>query len=209
MCLEENSNRSVGMGNYRYCQNCGSILPEESYHCIYCGKQIRPKYSNSQSKSQSIFTGKNILLGLIVVGILLWAFNNNSSDYGPYSQSNQVSTQIKMPAPAYALEIGPTHINAYGDDNYNLNDEWVSIKCTKGKVDLGSWSIKDEYGWTFVFPKITLYEGDIVKIYTGYGSNTSSSLYWCKTGAVWNNGGDTLYLYKVDGSLYGSWYISK
>lgn len=195
------------MGNYRYCPNCGSIIPEESYSCFYCGTQIKSNYTNNKSSSQSILTGKNILLGLIVLGIFIWMFNNNYSNYNSYSSSSQVTSQMKMPEPTYVLDIGATHINAYDNDNYNLNDEWVSIKCTKGKVDLGGWSIKDEYGWTFVFPMITLREGDTVRIYTGCGPNTSTSLHWCRDNAVWNNSGDILFLYKVDGTLYGYWNL--
>ncbi|KYC44523.1 MAG: hypothetical protein APG12_01122 [Candidatus Methanofastidiosum methylothiophilum] len=124
-------------------------------------------------------------------------------------RTNTVSNTTTYPSSSnsYSLAIGPTHINASGNDNYNLNDEWVSIKCASGSVNLAGWKIKDEYGWTYSFPSITIREGQTIKIYTGCGNNTSTSLYWCRDWAVWNNEGDTLYLIKPDGSLYKSWSL--
>ena len=109
---------------------------------------------------------------------------------------------------SYTLTIGSTHINASGDDNYNLNDEWVSIKCTSGSVNLYGWTIKDGHGWTYYFPNITIKNGQTIRIYTGCGTDTSTSVYWCHDGAIWNNDGDTLKLIKPDGSIYKSWSVN-
>ena len=119
----------------------------------------------------------------------------NNTTYPPNSNS-------------YILNIGPYNINAKGDDNLNLNDEWVSIKCMSGSVNLYGWTIKDGYGWTYYFPNVTIKEGQTIKIYTGCGTDASTSLYWCHDGAIWNNDGDTLKLIKPDGSIYKSWSVN-
>jgi len=121
-------------------------------------------------------------------------------------------TNITPPLPSsnnYSLTLGPTNIDAPGNDNNNLNGEWVSIKCTSGSVNLSGWKLKDEYGWTYSFPNVTIKEGQTIRIYTGCGTNTSTSLYWCRTTAVWNNDGDTVKLIKPDGSLYNSWRVTR
>jgi len=127
------------------------------------------------------------------------------------SITNKITNKTTTPSSSsnYSLTLGPTNINATGNDNNNLNGEWVSIKCTSGSVNLSGWKIKDEYGWTYSFPNVTIKEGQTIKIYTGCGTNTSTSLYWCRTNAVWNNDGDTVKLIKPDGSLYGSWKVYK
>jgi len=42
-------------------------------------------------------------------------------------------------------------------------------------------------------------------LYTGTGTNTNSALYWGRTSgnyaAIWNNGGDTLFLRDSNGNL--------
>lgn len=164
---------------------------------------------------------KKILSILILFGLIfsIGCINQNYeiNDTSKLATSTAVTENEKetveeippnMPSPAYVLVLGPKNIDAPGDDNLNLNAEWVSISCTRGTVDLVSWKMMDDYGWTFVFPKVILYEGDTVTIYTGCGKNTDASLFWCHDNAIWNNSGDKLYLYKPDGSLYRRWNLN-
>jgi hypothetical protein len=69
-------------------------------------------------------------------------------------------------------------------------------------IELTGWTVKDEHGWTYTFPSFILEPGAKVQVRTGCGSNTSQELYWCKDGtAVWNNGGDTVFLFNPAGNL--------
>ena len=94
------------------------------------------------------------------------------------------------------------HYDAYGNDNYNLNDEYVVIKNVGDySVNLEGWILKDEAGHTFVFPSITLDPGETVTIYSGSGVNADNELYWGSSRAIWNNDGDTAFLYDANGNL--------
>jgi len=211
--------------NSIFCNYCGKNLRLISYS------------KNSYSQNRNLFSGRNIAVGAMVILALVTVFNTiddyNNPQYvkNTTSNLNTVETPKTTTTPTttptttnktntntptvqnttsttnYSLTIGPTHINASGDDNYNLNDEWVSIRCTSGSVNLSGWKIKDGSTHIYYFKNITIKEGQTIKVYTGCGNDTSTSLYWCNNGAVWNNDGDTLKLVKPDGSVYGSWNV--
>jgi len=87
--------------------------------------------------------------------------------------------------------------NAPGDDNDNLNDEWVTFTNTgTDPIDLSGWQVADESSsHRYSFGALTLAAGAAVTLYTGCGSDTDTERYWCnEDGAVWNNTGDTVFL---------------
>jgi len=99
------------------------------------------------------------------------------------------------------------HFNAAGNDNYNLNDEYVTFrnKCSYS-IDMSGWTIKDETAsHIYTIPSFVLEGGATFTLYTGTGTNTDSALYWGRTSgnyaAIWNNDGDTLFLRDSDGNL--------
>ncbi|MBU1031026.1 MAG: thermonuclease family protein [Nanoarchaeota archaeon] len=99
------------------------------------------------------------------------------------------------------------HFNAAGNDNYNLNDEYVTFgnKCSYS-IGMDSWTIKDETAsHIYTIPSFTFQSGATFTLYTGRGTNTNSVLYWGRTSgdyaAIWNNGGDTLFLRDSKGNL--------
>ena len=116
--------------------------------------------------------------------------------------------------PVILVEICSFHYDAAGDDNYNLNGEWVVI-CNKGDqdVDMSGWILYDEAyregkvrDHIFSFPRgFVLRAGQSVTIYSGSGIDTASSLYWGrvegKYGAIWTNKGDCAYLVDQQGNL--------
>lgn len=102
------------------------------------------------------------------------------------------------------LAIGTIHYDAAGDDNNNLNDEWVEIVNNGSAVDLTGWVLKDEsasHRYTFALG-FRLEAGASLRVYTGCGRDTSAELYWCSQGsAVWNNSGDTVFLLDPSGNI--------
>ena len=97
------------------------------------------------------------------------------------------------------------NFDAIGDDNYNLNDEYVTFgnKCTY-LIDMTGWTVKDNTAsHLYTFPSFTFHTGTAFTLYTGNGANTNTELYWGRaSGAVWNNkGGDTLFLRNAEGEL--------
>ena len=94
------------------------------------------------------------------------------------------------------IVIEYVHYDAAGNDWDNLNDEYVVIRNTgTSDVNLAGWKLKDEVDHTYAFPSFTLKAGHMVTVYTGSGTNTQSSLYWGSGSPIWNNDGDTAYLY--------------
>jgi len=105
------------------------------------------------------------------------------------------------------IQIIDFHFNAAGNDNYNLNDEYVTFgNWCSYSINMTDWTIKDETAsHDYTIPSFILEGGATFTLYTGRGSNTGDALYWGRTpgnyAAIWNNGGDTLFLRDSNGNL--------
>lgn len=100
------------------------------------------------------------------------------------------------------LKIININYDAEGNDNENPNGEWVEIKNVEIlPVNMKDFILKDKANHMFTFPEFILNSEEIVKIYSGCGENSSYSLYWCSSGAIWNNDTDTAFLYDSNGNL--------
>lgn len=98
------------------------------------------------------------------------------------------------------------HYDAKGDDCKNLNDEYVVLKnVCNFDCNLTKWIIKDKANNAFIFPNFILKTKNNVTIYTGCNKNSETELYWCNSGykcnAIWDNDGDTFYLYDNEGKI--------
>ena len=106
------------------------------------------------------------------------------------------------------LRFGEWRPDAAGNDNENLNDEWIRIQNEgDGVVDLTGWGIRDESASNrFAFPsEFTLIPGEVVTVYSGCGEDFGTDLYWCSVGsAIWNNDGDTAFLTDPSGNTHTS-----
>lgn len=110
------------------------------------------------------------------------------------------------PASESGLRILEVFYDAPGDDNVNLNEEWVTIRNDgENIVDLSGWTLKDESAThRFAFPALfSLAGGEFATIRTGCGENFGTELFWCNQGsAVWNNTGDTAFLLDPNGNVH-------
>ena len=132
------------------------------------------------------------------------AFN---SDVGVWSCRKVIQTPTPTSLPK--IKIDYIHFNAPGNDRYNLNGEYVVIKNYEDEaVNLKGWKLRDEYGHTYVFPSVTIPSGGTIKIYTGSGTDTETELYWGSDYPIWNNDGDTAYLYDSHGRLVDTYSYS-
>jgi len=84
------------------------------------------------------------------------------------------------------------------------NQEYVQI-TNKGTTDvkMSGWKITDKGPeYTYPFPSsYTLKAKTTVTLYTGKGTNSAAKLFWGRGSYVWNNEGDTAYLYDAQGKL--------
>lgn len=69
---------------------------------------------------------------------------------------------------------------------------------------MGGWVLKDESAThRYNFPSgFALGVGAEVRVFTGCGSDSATELYWCNSGAVWNNSGDTAFLLDKNGNIH-------
>ena len=110
------------------------------------------------------------------------------------------------------LAITHVEYDAPGNDNDNLNGEWVDIE-NRGSTaaDLTGWVLKDESAThRFSFESgMVLEVGTKMRVFTGCGidivSPSFAEIYWCGNGAVWNNGGDTAFLLDPEGNIHDEW----
>ena len=85
----------------------------------------------------------------------------------------------------------------------NLDDEWVKVSNTGNyPVSLKDWKIEDEGSkHIYTFPSYTLKSGSTVTVYSAKGTNSKTELYMQLDDPIWNNDGDTAYLYDNSGTL--------
>jgi hypothetical protein len=105
------------------------------------------------------------------------------------------------------VRISNCNFDAPGNDNINLNGEWVEI-INEGAspISMASWTLSDEYNkHLYRFPIFALDAGAIVKVYTGSGTDTATELYFGQSLSVWNNDGDTATLADSNGSVVDQW----
>ena len=92
--------------------------------------------------------------------------------------------------------------DAPGEDDQNLNEEYVCLENQGGIVAyLTGWHMRDLANHYYDFPAFLLPGGAQVRIHTGWGANTATDLYWRQGSAVWNNSGDTVFLYDAGWEL--------
>lgn len=96
--------------------------------------------------------------------------------------------------------------DAPGDDSKNLNGEYVVLKNIGSEpVDLSGWKVADEDGNQYTFSHVILQPGSVLRLHSGSGVNNSTDVYWGSKVPVWNNSGDTAYLYDKNGNLVDSY----
>ena len=102
----------------------------------------------------------------------------------------------------FCIGIHHFRYNAPGNDNANLNEEFVTLrnKCAY-PVNMTGWVLSDAANNTHTFPEFILANKTAVTLHTGPGQDNSTDLYWGRTRAVWNNQGDTLLMRDNNGRL--------
>ncbi|MDX2646304.1 lamin tail domain-containing protein [Streptomyces sp. PA03-1a] len=123
-----------------------------------------------------------------------------------------VLTPVQAHAAEYssALKIRGAQYDAPGRDSNNCSSgntraEYLTIKnySAAATVNLKGYVVKDATGNRFVFTaNHYLQPGDYVKLRGGRGTDSDKNnvVYRANCNFMWNNDGDTIYLYKPSGS---------
>ncbi len=100
------------------------------------------------------------------------------------------------------LELVDSNYDAAGNDNENLDDEYVTFRNAGTEpLDISGWTVADDAGHVYTFPDGTVVDpGAEVTLRTGSGTDTGTTYYWGESGAVWNNDGDVVTVRNASGS---------
>ena len=128
--------------------------------------------------------------------------------WAPDACTTGSSSSDPQPVAHAPVDVGiEIHPDAAGDDNANLNDEWVRFTNSgAAALDLAGWGVRDESSsHRYTFSDLVLAPGDAVTLFTGCGVDSPTERYWCSAdSAVWNNGGDTVFLLDPAGNIAAS-----
>ena len=84
------------------------------------------------------------------------------------------------------------------DSEINEKEEYVIITNNCNKVNISSWSLKDESRKIYQFRDI---ETGRIILHTGYGKDNKTDLFWNLETSVWNNDRDSLYLFDKEKNI--------
>ena len=100
------------------------------------------------------------------------------------------------------LAVAEINYDAAGNDNENLDDEYVTLRNTGTEpLDVSGWTVADDAGHTYTFPAGAVVDpGATVTLRTGSGTDSGTTYHWGRSGAVWNNDGDTVTVRNATGS---------
>ncbi|MDS0259868.1 lamin tail domain-containing protein [Haloarcula sp. S1CR25-12] len=117
----------------------------------------------------------------------------------PGSATWEPATATASPS---GLALTAIHEDAAGNDNENLNDEYL-VFANRGDdtLVLTGWTVTDAAGRSYTFGSYALAAGDSVTLYSGSGTDTAGARYWGSGRAVWNNDGDTVTVRTDAGSV--------
>ena len=90
-----------------------------------------------------------------------------------------------------------------GRDERHLEEEYVTFRNDGMEpLDISGWTVENEAGTTFHFPKETvLAPGKRVTLHSGESGEHEMDLYWGANRPVWRNTGDTVFVRDADGVL--------
>jgi len=121
------------------------------------------------------------------------------------TEAREAETEAKEVEVKASVTSGSAESTVYVS-GLSLQDEWVEV-TNRGSspVSLTGWKIEDDGSkHTYTFPPCTLDSQATVTLYTGEGMNTATELYWGSGSPIWNNDGDTAYLFDDSGNMVAS-----
>ncbi len=116
-----------------------------------------------------------------------------------FARENNLGLWQKSEIDKISIEL---NYDAEGNDNNNLNDEYVIMKNISGEqFNIKGWNIKDSATNIYEFEKYIFLPNTNIYLFTGRGEDKGNNFYWGKSQPVWNNDHDTLYLRDSNGHL--------
>ncbi|WP_238392108.1 DUF4350 domain-containing protein [Halorussus amylolyticus] len=133
-------------------------------------------------------------------------WNNDGDTATLYDDSGTLAAERTYPTES--SDCGETIcIAEVNEDGSPQNEEWVDFENTSSSdQDMTGWSVEDEAGYTYQFPDgFALDAGATVRLHTGEGTDSDTDLYWGSGSYIWNDGGDTVFLYDDSDALHSEY----
>ncbi|WP_192498441.1 lamin tail domain-containing protein [Halorussus halophilus] len=177
--FENVSDDSVDMTGWSVEDEAGNTYNFPDSFSLASGDTVRLHTGSGTDSSTDLYWGSS------------YVWNNDGDTAYLYDASGNLVQKRTYPAP-YSVSVTDMSL-----DEETLNDEWVDITNEGSSVlDMSGFSLEDEAGYDYVFPdSFTLGAGDTVRVHTGEGTDTATDLYWGYGIGVWNDDGDTAYVY--------------
>ncbi len=120
---------------------------------------------------------------------------------------NLVEMLLEAPISGTCIKIDSVNYN----DGSSLNDEYVAFKNEGAlAVDMAGWKVINKKGNTFVFPKgFTIGPNSKITLHSGYGTDTSTDLYWKFATEIWDDAGDQVFLIDSKNILIASFLYNR
>jgi endonuclease YncB( thermonuclease family) len=142
---------------------------------LSAGSTVRLHTGSGTDSSTDLYWGR---------GSAVW--NNSGDTASLYDGDSNLVQKHTYPAP-YSASVTEVAVQS---EYVDVTNEGSSL------LDVSGWTLEDEAGYTYTFPdSFTLGAGDTVRVHTGDGTDTQTDLYWGRGSSVWNDDGDTAYLY--------------
>jgi endonuclease YncB( thermonuclease family) len=183
--FENRGGTSVDMAGWAVEDAAGNHYDFPSDVSLAAGDTVRLHSGSGTDSSTDLYWGDDYI------------WNNDGDTCLLYDDAGEVIERYEYPAP-YSVSV--PEISLSGD---TLNDEYVDLTNDGSTLlELSGWTLEDEAGYTYAFPdSFTLGAVDTVRVHTGDGTDTATDLYWGRGTGVWNDDGDTAYVYDEDERL--------
>lgn len=110
-----------------------------------------------------------------------------------------------LPAAVQVAAVPILHIEA-NPPGADIAGEYLLIGNHSGRaVEMTNWKVVDRVGHRYVFPRFVLPRDAQVRLWTKFGVDTGGDLFWGYERAVWNNTGDTAFLYDAQDYLISTY----
>ncbi|MEM7128156.1 MAG: phospholipase D-like domain-containing protein [Chloroflexota bacterium] len=130
------------------------------------------------------------------------AFQEMWASQGPETECRVVTqTFIPFTIDTSRAIVRIDHIVYNPEEGEDVDGEYIRIHNIGGAAtELTNWTLRDVADNTYTFPTITIQSSQAITIWTRIGEDDESNLYWGRSGsAIWNNRGDTAWLYTDEG----------
>jgi hypothetical protein len=190
--VKNDGSSSLDMTGWTLKDEAGHTCQFPDGFTLDAGATVRVHTGSGTDSSTDLYWGS---------GSAIW--NNDSDTAYVYDDNDNLAAEKTYPSYSCSSDVCVDEISESGS---TLNDEWVDFgNSASTDQDMTGWAVEDEAGHTYQFPDgFTLGAGDAVRLHTGSGTDTSTDLYWGSGTYVWNDSGDTVYLYDDAGSLHTS-----